>query len=40
MDSRDLHGLGRFLFPVEAEALAARAELMLERDSILAVGEF
>jgi len=40
LESRDLHGLGRFLLPEEAEALAARADLMLERSSILAVGEF
>lgn len=38
--SGDLHGLARFLLPEEAEALASRAERMLERCRILAVGEF
>jgi hypothetical protein len=40
LDSGDLHGLGRFLLPEEAAALAERAELMLDRGTILAVGEF
>jgi hypothetical protein len=38
--SGDLHGLERFLLPEEAEALASRAERMLERGTILDLGEF
>jgi hypothetical protein len=40
LDSGDMDGLGHFLVPEEVEALAARAERMLARGSILAVGEF
>jgi hypothetical protein len=38
--SGDLHGLARFLLPEEADALASRAERMLERGTILELGEF
>lgn len=40
LDSGDLHGLARFLLAAEAEALANRAKRMLERGTILQVGEF
>lgn len=38
--SGDLYGLARFLIPDEADALASRAERMLERGTILELGEF